>query len=164
MIRHPIASLCRFGRDRRGTAAIEAALAVPFMVVLASGVIELGTLFYNEELIQTGVRDAARYLAHVQDPPVSEDAARNLATRGTITSSGSLRVSWWQPDQVAVAYEVTPNPVDAKTGLRLYRGGPSVTTVRVSTTVPYRGQGLLSALGLAPVQVTAAHEERHVGD
>lgn len=158
------ARLFLFRRDANGAAAMEAGLALPFMVMLATGLFEFGGLFYNFELIQTGVRDAARYLARVADPAVSESAARNLALRGTVDSTGTLRVRWWQSAHIQVTYKTTPNPVDATTGKRLYRGRDPLLVVRVSTSFDYTGLGLLNAVGLGPVRVTAAHEERYVGD
>lgn len=152
-----------FRPDDRGTVAIEAAAATPFLVLLVAGVIEFGNVFYNHELIQTGIRDAARYLARVQDPAGSEAAARNLAVTGSVVDSGSRRVAWWQTSQVQITYRQTSNPVDAITGLRAYRGNDPLTTIRVETTVSYPGLALLRVLGFDQLQITAAHEERHVG-
>ena len=155
--------LFRLKRDERGTAAIEAALTFPFLVLVGSGLFEFGNIFYNYELIQTGVRDSARYLARVADPATSETAARNIAVRGTVDTSGSLRVSWWQAANVQISYRTTPNPVDANTGRRIYRGNDPLTVIRVSTDFNYPGFGLLNRVGLGPLRITAAHEERYVG-
>jgi Flp pilus assembly protein TadG len=156
--------LLRFGRSTRATAAIEAGLAFPFILLLAAGMFEFGGIFYSYELIQTGIRDAARYLARVPDPAAAETAARNLAVRGSVDSSGTLRVSWWQASHVQITYELTPNPVDATTGRRLYRGDDPLRVIRVSTSLDYPGLGLLTGVGLGPVRMTAAHEERYVGE
>jgi len=164
LIRMPGSRLFTFKEDTRGTAAVEMGLAFPFLVLLAAGLFEYGALFYNFELIQTGVRDAARYLARVPNPSASETAARNLALRGTVDASGTLRVKWWQSGNIAITYETTPNPVDEATGRRLYRGSDTITVVRVSTAFDHDGFGLLTKIGLGPVKVTAAHEERYVGE
>ena len=156
--------LFSFRRDTRGVAAMEAGLAFPFIVALAAGLFEFGSIFYNFELIQTGVRDAARYLARVADPAASETAARNLALRGTVDSSGALRVKWWQPTHIQITYKTTPNPVDETTGLRRYRGRDPLIVVRVSTSFDHAGLGFLKAVGLGPVRIGAADEERYVGE
>jgi Flp pilus assembly protein TadG len=143
--------------------AVEAALAIPFLIVLASGVIEFGSVFYNYGLIQTGIRDAARYLARVPDPPAQEVPARNLAVSGTIAAGGAYRVTWWQQSHVQISYRQTPNPADPATGLRLYRGADPLTTIRVEAAVDYPGLALLPLLGFERLRITAAHEERHVG-
>ena len=49
--------------DERGVAAVEAALAFPFLLALMAGLFEFGSVFYNFELMQTGVRDAGRGIA-----------------------------------------------------------------------------------------------------
>lgn len=161
MFRNP---LLRFRRDTQGVAAIEAGLAFPFLVLLTAGMFEFGGVFYNYELIQTGVRDAARYLARVPDPVAAESAARNLAIRGTVDGTGAARVKWWQSGDVQITYKTTPNPVDETTGRRLYRGRDPLVVVRVSTSIDHTGIGLLNAVGLGSVRVSAAHEERYVGE
>ena len=150
-------------RDDRGVAAIEAAAALPFIVALGAGVFEFGSLFYNMELMQTGVRDAARYLARAASPIAAETVAKNLAVTGSVTGTASPRVAWWQASHIQVTYRTTPNPVDPNTGSRLYRGGNPLTVIHVATTVDYGGQGLLAMMKLGPIRVSAAHEERYVG-
>ena len=157
-------SLFRFPKDTRGVAAIEAGLAFPFLVFFGAGLFEYGSVFYNYELMQTGVRDAARYLARVPDPVAAETAARNLALRGTVDGTGAQRVRWWQATDIQITYNMIANPIDATTGRRIYRGGDPLRVIRVGTAVDYTGLGLLTAVGLGPVRITAAHEERYVGD
>jgi Flp pilus assembly protein TadG len=154
---------CTFRGNEQGSIAIEAAAVTPFLVLLVAGIVEFGNIMHNQELVQTGVRDAARYLARVPTPASGETAARNIATTG-IVSGGTQRVSWWSESDVTITYRQTPNPVDATTGLRTYRGNDPITTIRVETTVDYPGLALLSVLGLGPLQINAAHEERHVGE
>jgi Flp pilus assembly protein TadG len=156
--------LRHFALDIRGIAAIEAGLSFPFIVALAAGLIEFGRIFYSFELMQTGVRDAARYLARTPNLATAENAARNIAIRGTIDTSGTLRVTWWQVSDIQIAYKTTANPPDETTGRRLYRGGDPIVVVRVATAVDYAGLGLLNSIGLGPVRISAAHEERYVGE
>jgi Flp pilus assembly protein TadG len=149
--------------DERGVAAVEAALSFPFLIAVSAGLFEFGSIFYNYQLMQTGVRDAGRYLSRAPDLAAAEENAKRLALTGSILTGQPARVSWWKPEHVQVAYRTTANPRDATTGLRNYRSGDTVTTIRVSTTVPYQGMGLLSAIGLGPIQISTAHEERYVG-
>jgi hypothetical protein len=153
----------RFHGAAGGVAAIETALALPFLVALGFGAFEFGSAFYNTQLIQTGVRDATRYLARAADPTAAEENARRLAVTGSINSGSPARVKWWQTQHVSISYRNEANPRDPATGLRDYRGDDTITIVRVSTTVTYGGLGMLAALGLGNPQITAAHEERHVG-
>src|SRR5215204_3253 len=147
--------------DERGVAAVEAALAFPFLLALMAGLFEFGSVFYNFELMQTGVRDAGRYLSRVPDLGAAEENAKRLAVTGSIASGQAARVDWWTPGQIQISYRT--NLRDATTGLRNCRAGDTLTIVRVSTSVPYEGMGLLAAIGLGPIQINAAHEERYVG-
>jgi Flp pilus assembly protein TadG len=155
----------RAWRDERGAAAVEAAAALPFLVALGAGLFELGGAFYNYELMQTGIRDGARYLARVADPAATAavTAAKNLAVTGTIGATGAARVKGWQTSHIQVTYVQTANPADATTGLRQYRGGANLTTIRMASAMPYPGLGLLSAFNLGAITIRADHEERYVG-
>ena len=155
--------LARFA-DESGVAVIEAAIAFPFLVILMAGLFEFGLVFYNFELVQTGVRDAGRYLSRVDDLAAAQESAKRLAVTGSVATGQPARVKWWNAAQVEIATRTVANPRDAATGLRNYRAGDTLTIVRVSTTIPYAGIGLFHALGLGPIQITAAHEERYVGN
>jgi Flp pilus assembly protein TadG len=150
--------------DERGVAAVEAALTLPFLVAVSAGLFEFGSMFYNFQLMQTGVRDAGRYLSRVSDLAAAEESAKRLAVTGSILSGQKARVSWWKTEQVQISYRATANPRDATTGLRNYRAGDTVTTIRVSTTAPYQGMGLLPVIGLGTIPISASHEERYVGN
>lgn len=154
----------RLPRDERGAAVVEGALLLPFMVFLGLGVFEYGHMLYDLQLMHTGVADAARYLARVPAPSAAEADARRLAVTGSIVAGKPARVRGWTTETVQVAYETTANPRDHTTGLRLYRGGDTLTVVHVSTTMTYQGPGIIAALGLGNGRIGAAHEERYVGD
>ena len=49
-----------FLRDEEGIAMTEALIAVPFLTFLAVAVLEFGSLFWQREQMETGLRDAAR--------------------------------------------------------------------------------------------------------
>ena len=53
--------------DKDGSALVEGAVLVPLLFVLLFGVYEFSWFFYQQHLVSTGVRDAARYLARVID-------------------------------------------------------------------------------------------------
>jgi Flp pilus assembly protein TadG len=160
-----------FGRNETGAVAVEVAVAIPFLVFLAAGIVEYGRMMYSTQIMQTGVRDAARYLASLPGLPnassasrdAAETRARQLAATGSITG-GPMRVAGWSADAagVGIAYEGVANPRDAATGLRAYRGDDTVYVVRVTGSMSYTGMGLLQALRIGPVVINATHEERHV--
>lgn len=70
----------RFGRDRRGAAAVEFAIvAVPFFIVLLA-TIETALVFFSGQTLETGVSNAARMIrtGQVQTQGVSESQFRDL--------------------------------------------------------------------------------------
>ena len=46
--------------DQKGAAAVEFAIVLPFLVLLVFGIIEFGTMFYNEQVITNASREGAR--------------------------------------------------------------------------------------------------------
>jgi hypothetical protein len=135
---------------------------LPFLLVLCAGVFEFGSLFYDRMLIETGVRDAARYMARCSTASCSETIARNIAVYGNPAGSGNARVAGWTPGQVSIpAPREVPN-IDEGSG-KPYRGGSTIKIVVVTTSYPYAGTGLLDFLGFDSIDITAAHEERKIG-
>src|SRR5262245_5089807 len=89
MIRQRLHRLCR---DTEGSALLEGAIVTPFLCILVFGVLEFSHFFYQQHLVSTGVRDAARYLARTADPTASgtQTTAQNLAATG-LPGGGSTR-------------------------------------------------------------------------
>ena len=65
-------------RSTDGTALVEATIITPVLIVLFFGVFEFSWYFYNQQLVEIGVRDAARYIA--RGPYLS---AANFTGEGT---------------------------------------------------------------------------------
>jgi Flp pilus assembly protein TadG len=153
--------LFRLASDRRGTSVFELAILLPVLFTIGLGMFEFGNLIYRYHLITVGVRDAGRYLSGIPNPAANEPAARNIATTGIPTGGGSKRVSWWNPADVTFAYTSVAN--DDGAGNKLYRGGPTIDMVTVSTSVAYQPLGFLGYLNLGTITLTASHEERLYG-
>ena len=80
-----------------GLAAIEFALVLPSLLILAFGVIDFGRVLFQYDTLTKSTRDATRYLASVVRPPAAAFAtdvtyttavnnATNLALCGTIAA------------------------------------------------------------------------------
>lgn len=146
-------------RDQSGAAFIEFTLLAPFLLTLALGMTELGRFIYQYQMVVEGLRDAGRYIARL-DPndTTNRDNAANLAVTGTIDGTGDPRVDGWAAGDVSIS--VTDVANDDGAGTPLYRGGAEIEVVEVTTTFDYVDVGFLSALGLDPISVDAAHEQR----
>ena len=64
------------GHRETGSIAVEMALLVPFLVVLALGVIEISVLMHNKAVITNASRDGARYGVAAIGGPYSDDEIR----------------------------------------------------------------------------------------
>jgi len=157
-----VSLLRRLLGEQSGTAAVEAAVALPVLLVLASGVFEFSNAVFDHQEITTGIRDAARYLARVQDPAdgTSQTYAKNLAVNGVIIG-GTARVRGW--GNVTITITHVANPLLAN-GERTYRGPDPLSIVRVWTAYPYQQIGLLGAFGLPSPTFSVSHSERAIGD
>jgi hypothetical protein len=134
-------------REESGAALIETIIVLPVMIVFLVGILEFGMLLFAKLQVETGLRDAARYLARCQPGfGCSQATARNIAVFGNIAGTGTARVEGWGIGDVTIS---------AAAGLGL--------PVRVSTDFDYPGSPLISFIGLASINVTAFHEDRYIG-
>jgi Flp pilus assembly protein TadG len=156
-------------RDRDGSALVEGALLVPVLFALMFGIYEFSWLFYQQHMISTGLRDAARYLARSSNTCdgaspnwlAAEEAAKTLATTGFI-NGGNARVKGWTAAMVTPQCRAVDNPSGAN-GASAYRGRSTIYVVTVSTRFTDPSLGFFGFLGLRPPVISVAHSERAIG-
>ena len=150
-------------RKDEGSALIEGAIIVPFLLVLVLGVFEFSWLIYQQHLISTGIHDAARYIARSANPNdlTIQKNAKKLATTGAIDGD-TARVRGWTTRDVNITYAPVNNSVGGD-GLPAFRGGAVIQNVTVSTTFTVPSLGFFGFLGLKPPALTVSHQERVVG-
>jgi Flp pilus assembly protein TadG len=161
--------LKRLTQNDDGSALIEGAIVVPVLCILLFGVYEFSWFFYQQHLVSTGLRDAARYLARLPAPcnPASftwyidQASAKNLATTGSI-NGGAARVKGWTSTNVRLTCTPIDNPITA-TGLSAFRGGPVIYVVTASTRFADPTLGFFGLLGLTPPAISVSHSERVIG-
>src|SRR5215510_13070188 len=107
MSRRGLRSLCC---NDEGSALIEGAIIVPFLLVLVLGVFEFSWLIDQQHLISTGIHDAARYIARSANPRdiIIQNDAKRLATTGAIDGDAS-RVRGWTARDVNITYSSVGN-------------------------------------------------------
>jgi len=139
----------------RGAALVEAAVILPVFLTLVGAVYEFGFFLFQEQLVNSGVRDAARYLALTADPTgnTNQSYAKNLAVSGSV-SGGTPRVVGWETSDVSVSVR----SIDNATGS--YGSGPVVQVITVSTSFAGHTLGFLGLLGLKSPTISASHQER----
>jgi Flp pilus assembly protein TadG len=165
--------LRRFSHDETGAVLVETAIILPLIITLSAGVYEFSNAIYTRLLLESGVADAARYVARCVHTTADEAAcdaqAQNLAVTGQVTGGGTARVKGWTTTDVSISYISTPITVDAITGEHNYRSsGANVLVVQVTTDYSYSdaghaGLGLLGVLGLGSLSLSVSHQERVIG-
>jgi hypothetical protein len=156
-------------RNEDGTALLEGAIVVPVLCILLFGVYEFSWFFYQQHLISTGLRDAARFMARLPAAcnPVSfnwsfdQASAKNLATTGSI-NGGAARVNGWTAASIRLECKAIENPVEAN-GLSAFRGGPVIYVVTASTRFTDPALGFLGFLALKTPIISVSHSERVIG-
>jgi Flp pilus assembly protein TadG len=161
----PRTTLRRLGRDRSGAALVEFTLVAPILIGLMCGMAEFGQALRQYQIMQKGVRDAARYLSRAPaNPPCTGVAdanwatyvaqAQDLAVYGRTTTGSPLFNGWADPATVAIPDPpcvANPRPCGAPL--------PKITD---TATAAYPDLGMLSFLGLGPLTLTVSHEELKV--
>ena len=97
---------------QKGAALLELTVVVPIITVLGLGVFEFSNYFYDYQLIQNGVRDAARYGASLPydstNTTANNTAIKNLAVTGQ-PSGGTNRLTWWTASNITVTWSTVTN-------------------------------------------------------
>jgi Flp pilus assembly protein TadG len=140
-------------REQGGAVLTETLIVVPFVTLLSVGILEFGNMFWQKEQVETGLRDAARYLARCQTDEdfaaaCSEDTARDIAFYGTASPGGdaSLRVSGWGPDAGDITFTE-----------------PEEGVIRASTSHAFATSPLFELLDMDTMTLDAHHDERYIG-
>jgi Flp pilus assembly protein TadG len=143
----------------RGTALIESALVLPVLLMLVGGVYEFGYYFYQQQLMTSGVRDAARYLALTANPnnAFNQNDAMRLAVYGVINGDTTARVSGWSTADVTISVTALDN------SLGTYCSGCMIEVITVATSFTDSSLGFLNLLGLKNPIISVSHQERWVG-
>jgi hypothetical protein len=163
------AVMTRIWKDCEGSVLLEATIMFPVLFALIFGVLEFSFYFYQQHLVSTGVRDAARYLTRVQDPTDAtlQTNAQNLAASGTTATSSYRRVRGFDPGEVSISFTFVSNAIDGTTGLRPYRqsseGGSSLRIIHVTGSFTWVPIGFWGYFGFGSKNVTVTHSERFIG-
>src|ERR1700761_822710 len=162
-----------FWRDEEGSALVEATVVMPLLLSLFLGVFEFSWFFYNQQLVVSGLRDAARYMTRVEltdgnrDPCAQKDQygvlytddAANIATTAQPIPGGSARVTGWSPADGTISCV----PSVALENGDYADGSAAMTIIEVATRFADPSLGLFSSLGLKAPMLSFSHQERFIG-
>lgn len=101
----------RFVKDQRGAVLLETLIAVPVLTVVTFAIMEFGSLMWQRQQLQVGVRDAARYWSRCKpsfSSGCSMQRALNIAFYGNPEGTGANRVPDWDNLVVTTELVITP--------------------------------------------------------
>jgi Flp pilus assembly protein TadG len=141
-------------RDERGSIVVEFAFALPLLLLLLVGIVEIGRAYYQADAVEKGLRAAASYLARNDLPWTASDVmvARNIARTGTLDGSGPVLASGWSDAAASLTVSSSDYQIDATT---------AVPVVEVSAAVPFDPMlpGLVTLFGLDTFTIRLSHEQ-----
>ena len=160
-------------RDEDGSALVEATIVMPLLIGFFLGAFEFSWFLYNQQLVVSGLRDAARYMTRIeltdgnrnpcaqkdQNGVLYTDDAANIATTAQSSAGGPARVSGWSRADVTISCVASAALEDGDYA----DGSTSMTIIDVATRFADPSLGLFSSLGLKPPMLSFSHQERFIG-
>lgn len=116
-------------RKQQGVAAVELALVMIPLILMAFGITEFGRAIYQYNTLAKSVRDATRYLSQ-QGPGEGSDTARCLAVHGNRTCTGSALAPGLTLSHIQIRDQVSNPP----THLNQPTGSGAINLVTVAIT------------------------------
>ncbi len=155
-----LSSLIRLTRDARGNAVVEFALVLPLLLLLLTGITEIGRAYYQANAVEKGLRAGALFVGRNSFPLTAQvrTMVANLVKTGTLDGSGGYLVSGWADVDADLNIDDTLTfPVDATT---------TIPVVRLTASVPLDPlmPGMLALVGLGDVTIELSQEQANVGD
>ncbi len=155
-----LSSLIRVPRDARGNAVVEFALVLPLLLLLFTGMTEIGRAYYQANAVEKGLRAGALFAGRNSFPLTAQvrTMVANLVKTGNLDGSGGYLVSGWADMDADLNIDDTLTfPIDATT---------TIPVVRLTASVPLDPlmPGMLALVGLGDVTIELSHEQAYVGD
>jgi Flp pilus assembly protein TadG len=130
--------------DRTGSAAVEMALSLPILLVLAFGALEVGNYFLSEHVVDKAVRDASRYAARLaltnypNCTSVASTAAQQIRNVARTGDPGGTNPRLWGWADGNTTVSVSCDNVSSYGTGGIYTDFPNgAPIVTVTASVPY---------------------------
>ncbi len=155
-----LSSLIRWTRDARGNVVVEFAFILPLLLLLLTGMTEIGRAYYQDNAVEKGLRAGALFAGRNSFPLTAQvrTMVANLVKTGTLDGSDPYLVSGWADVDADLNIDDTLTfPIDATT---------TIPVVRLIATIPFDPlmPGMLAFVGLGDVNIELSHEQAFVGD
>lgn len=148
--------------SEEGAVAIEAVFVLPLLILIGFGAVDGSLLMMQNHKAENGLVSAGNYLAKTPTPASFEMRAKRLATTGQMQAGGQPKIKDWSANDITVSYKTTPNGANGSD--RQYRGNDTIRVVRLSTSIPFQGLGLIKSVTRGGVTIEASYEERLIAE
>lgn len=142
-------------------ATMEAAIVLPFVLVLGMGTIEFGWVMSQIQSVQTALRDSVRYATR-SSLVIATNGTASLPTNATTTANAIMTNAYQRNGITSWTLNLVLSPI-ANTGGSLYRGGSNVYRISGTTDFTPASAGLLALVNITLPRITLHYEARHVG-
>lgn len=148
----------RLRRNEDGAVLVETIITLPVILVFLVGLLEFSSLLLAKLHVETGLKDAARYMARCNPSgDCNPTWARNIAVFGHPNPPGGTppRVHGWSSGAIDILGPSSRPLPDV--------AGQNRDVIRVFTNFNFPGSPLIGLLGLGGgIPIRASHEERVV--
>lgn len=132
---------------------------LPVLILLVSGMTEVGRAYWQAIAVQKGVRAGALFAARADTPltAVDKQRAENLVRTGSVDGSGAYLVS---------GFGKAGASIDISTVGTFTVGSQDLPVIRVTAQVPFDPifPNLFQFMGFGSHLITVSHEQAYVGD
>ena len=141
--------------DQDGAVLVEGVLVLPVLVLFTMGLLEFGSLMWQRQQLQVGVRDAARYWSRCREILSCDiGTAREIAFYGYPGGASQTRVPGWDD---ASELSISPDLLSLPTT-------PDIdTTIVLEGSVNYQGTPFFSAVFSDSIQIRYWATMRYYG-
>ena len=80
-------------RDDDGSALVEATIVMPLLISLFLGVFEFSWFLYNQQLVVSGLRDAARYMTRIELTDGNRDPCAQKDLNGVLYTADAANIA-----------------------------------------------------------------------
>lgn len=153
--------LRRVRGQEAGIVSLEAAIVLPFVLLIGAGTIEFGWLMTQIETAQGGLRDAARYVSRSPVTGTLQARICNEQVPGWPTAQAISDDIYAANGIDSATLEICVVPVGAADAT-LNRGMP-IYRVEANTTFTPVGVGIMALFNISLPEISLNYELRHAG-
>ena len=151
----------KYAACESAVATIEAAVVLPFVLLLGVGTIEFGWVLSQVQAVQVGLRDSVRYVSRCQ-LVMSNTGAASLSGSAVSSAYGMMDQIFQSNGITSKQRSISLISADNTNG-SLYLGGAKIYSINGTASFTPASAGLLAIFNVTLPVIHLHYETRHVG-